>query len=270
MPILIECPNCHKQLRVQDTMVGKRVKCPSCMTVITATSPVGESARPAPPPPRVPVPAPAREDVVDYQGDDEYEDDDRGERRRRKKKKARRAAERVKVPAIFMLILGILGTVFLIISIFMVALGGGLAAAAAENVQRQQERGGFQRGGPPGFPQQPGQPVMDADMAAKIKDVLAVGVGVTIALGVFGIILHGLMILGSVFMLKCRGYGLAVTATIMAMLGGFFGCFGGGLVGGALFAPCGCVAVVFIPIYLGIGIWALVVLLSADVKAAFG
>jgi hypothetical protein len=41
------------------------------------------------------------------------------------------------------------------------------------------------------------------------------------------------------------------------------------VVGGAIFAPCGCMALIFIPAYLGIGIWALVVLMNAEVKAAF-
>jgi hypothetical protein len=201
--------------------------------------------------------------VVDYHGEQEAYDeyDEREERRLKKKRKARRAAERLKIPAIFMIILGCMGAVFLIISTILMAAGMGLAAAAAADMPRNQP--------PPGLGPRPGRPQVDEDFPGKMRDVLAVGAGITIVLGIAGVILHGLMVLGAVFMLRTRGYGMAITGAIMCMLAGFFGCFGGGVVGGAVFAPCGCLAIVFIPIYLGIGIWSLVVLMSADVKAAF-
>jgi hypothetical protein len=36
MPILIQCSNCHRKLRVQDQLVGKAVKCPNCHTKFLA------------------------------------------------------------------------------------------------------------------------------------------------------------------------------------------------------------------------------------------
>jgi hypothetical protein len=208
----------------------------------------------------------AQEQVVNYQGDDEpYDeyDEERAERRQRKKRKARRAAERLKLPAIFMLILGVLGILFLMAGTILVAVGGGLAAAAAGEMP-------LDDGPPPGFGGRPGRPQpADPEFGSKLRDVLAVGVGITIVLGLVGLIMHGLMVLGSAFMMRGKSFGLSVTATIMCMLAGFFACFGGGIAGSAIFAPCGCMAVIFIPLYLGIGIWALVVLMSQDVKAAF-
>ena len=62
MPILVECPSCHRQLRVQDELVGRRVKCPSCGTAFPAASvggPQGASRAPTPAPqPVAPPPSP--------------------------------------------------------------------------------------------------------------------------------------------------------------------------------------------------------------------
>jgi predicted Zn finger-like uncharacterized protein len=280
MPILIECPNCHKQLRVQDTMVGKRVKCPSCATVVTATAPGGPPpAAPPPPPPPAAPPPPPREEVVDYQGgeDEPYDGEDREERRRRKKKKARRGAERLKLPAIFMLILGIIGVLLVLVSGIMTLVVGAGAAMAAEGIERQQNEqpGGFG----PGFPRNPAAPNFGprnrpemtpedrAEAAGVLRKVAAFGIGGTIVSVLVGMLFNGLIIFGSAMMLKRRSYGMAITATILTLLTGL-----GTLVGGVIMTflvICMC----FVPIlgagYLGIGIWALVVLMSADVKAAF-
>ncbi len=45
MPLLLTCPSCSKQLRVQDALAGKKVKCPACATVLTVPAAVA-----APPP----------------------------------------------------------------------------------------------------------------------------------------------------------------------------------------------------------------------------
>ncbi len=50
MPEVISCPQCSRQLRVPEDLLGKRVKCPTCSAVFTA------EASAAPPPP-----APTRE-----------------------------------------------------------------------------------------------------------------------------------------------------------------------------------------------------------------
>ena len=38
MPILIQCTNCARKLRVQDQLMGKTVKCPHCQTRFQARS----------------------------------------------------------------------------------------------------------------------------------------------------------------------------------------------------------------------------------------
>jgi uncharacterized membrane protein len=51
MPLIITCPDCDKKLRVPDNLLEKKVKCPKCGVMFTAT-PEGETdkvpARPAP------------------------------------------------------------------------------------------------------------------------------------------------------------------------------------------------------------------------------
>jgi DNA-directed RNA polymerase subunit RPC12/RpoP len=46
MPILIECANCKRKLRVLDHLLGKMVKCPNCKTKILAQS-MAETAKAA-------------------------------------------------------------------------------------------------------------------------------------------------------------------------------------------------------------------------------
>ena len=54
MPIEFQCQSCSKTLRIPDTAVGKRVKCPSCQQVSTVPA---ESAAPTTPPPAANPPA---------------------------------------------------------------------------------------------------------------------------------------------------------------------------------------------------------------------
>src|SRR5690349_1452968 len=36
MPVLVQCPDCKRQLRVQDALLNKRVKCPQCGSAFLA------------------------------------------------------------------------------------------------------------------------------------------------------------------------------------------------------------------------------------------
>jgi hypothetical protein len=49
VPILVNCSECSRQLRVPDELLGKKVKCPSCGVIFFAEAP-GKSAPPPPPP----------------------------------------------------------------------------------------------------------------------------------------------------------------------------------------------------------------------------
>ncbi len=71
-----------------------------------------------------------------------------------------------------------------------------------------------------------------------------------IGLGLLWIILSGLMILGAIKFMQLKSYGLAMTATIIAMI------------------PCTGVMDCCI-VEVGIGIWALVILLQATTKPMF-
>ena len=45
MPLTIACPNCQKSLKLQESVLGKRVRCPGCQEVFTATAPEEEPMR---------------------------------------------------------------------------------------------------------------------------------------------------------------------------------------------------------------------------------
>jgi predicted Zn finger-like uncharacterized protein len=51
----IHCPQCARELRIPENLLGKRVKCPGCGTTFTAPAP-GEAAEPAEPPPTISEP----------------------------------------------------------------------------------------------------------------------------------------------------------------------------------------------------------------------
>jgi predicted Zn finger-like uncharacterized protein len=111
MPEQVQCPSCQQKLRVPDTLLGKKVKCPKCATVFEAKiKPAAEAAAPKadedeggtyifkPEPPPDPKKKPIRlssEDPEDDEDEDEDEDED-GERPRKKKKKRRHNAEALK------------------------------------------------------------------------------------------------------------------------------------------------------------------------------
>jgi predicted Zn finger-like uncharacterized protein len=73
MPIVIQCPACHKQLRVPDHLLGQKVRCPSCRETFVGEAPaeqapveplvVEEQPRPAPPRER------PRQPAQDFEGE---------------------------------------------------------------------------------------------------------------------------------------------------------------------------------------------------------
>jgi hypothetical protein len=71
--------------------------------------------------------------------------------------------------------------------------------------------------------------------------------GIAVVSAFIGIVLNGVMIFGAMRMKALQSYAFAITAAIIAML------------------PCGCCCLIGLPI----GIWALVVLFDANVKASF-
>lgn len=73
------------------------------------------------------------------------------------------------------------------------------------------------------------------------------GGGIGIVLNVLAIVLYGGAIYGALKMKALQSYAMAVTSSVLVML------------------PCSCCCLAGLPV----GIWALVVLLDANVKAAF-
>lgn len=88
MPQITTCPECTKQLRVPDDLIGRKVRCPGCSAMFTAEA---AAAPPPPPPARAPQPAADRREAFKDRGDeppprrrddrDDY-DDRRGRRDR--------------------------------------------------------------------------------------------------------------------------------------------------------------------------------------------
>src|SRR6478735_5999399 len=54
MSFTINCQSCQRPLQVQESYVGKKVRCPACQGVVLVTPPAGVSAGPPPVPPPLP------------------------------------------------------------------------------------------------------------------------------------------------------------------------------------------------------------------------
>jgi hypothetical protein len=54
MSEIIECPQCHRKLRMDESAVGQTVQCPACQNIFVA------QAQAPPPPPTPPMPTPYR------------------------------------------------------------------------------------------------------------------------------------------------------------------------------------------------------------------
>jgi predicted Zn finger-like uncharacterized protein len=111
MAEVIQCPSCHKKLRVPENLLGKNVKCPACSTMFVAEAgeedlpiaPVIEERPPSSPqrrrPPveeeyeedrprrRKPEAPPPEEDDYDEEPEDEFEEEEPRPRRRRRRRR---------------------------------------------------------------------------------------------------------------------------------------------------------------------------------------
>lgn len=125
MPEQVQCPSCMQKLRVPDTLLGKKVKCPKCSTVFEAKTQKATEEddggsyvfKPEP------VPEPKKKPVRKNSDEDDDTDDDEGdedEERRPKKKKRRHNAEALKKvsgPATGLQVTAYLMIVYLLINI---------------------------------------------------------------------------------------------------------------------------------------------------------
>jgi predicted Zn finger-like uncharacterized protein len=234
MPEVVTCPQCERQLRVPDELVGQRVKCPTCGTNFTAN--LGPPTRP---PEGEERPRPSSQ-VEDYRGEDRpsrrprreadgahdvdeevYDDDDAPRRSSRKQK----ALNSVKAPAICLLITAILG---IGLNAFQVVYAGVRQPAPAPQVAANAK-----------------PTPMDEFMIEFQKNQTG---PVPMIFGAVFVLVNVIIALGAISMLRGRSYGLGMAATILSMIN---------------IGNCCCV------LGLPFGVWSLIVLLKEDVKRAF-
>lgn len=217
MPIEFQCLNCQKRLRVPDTSIGKKARCPDCGTIQEVPSEdsgekgefggfasaetgeqipalpyseLAETSNPfaAPKPSDNPYASPAisAPSPVMYGASD----------------RERAARAKVEGPAIAL-------TVVAALSIAAVVINTAVNVIPAAN---------------------------NGNAADIIGGVFGLGLGLAI---------NALIIVGAQRMKRLENYGLAITASVLAMI-----------------CSCGCLS-------LPIGIWSLVVLCDSNVKSAF-
>jgi predicted Zn finger-like uncharacterized protein len=189
MPVIINCPSCARQLRVPESLLGKRVKCPSCETTFTAAEsgapPEAVQERAAPREERLP---PAPQETEDYEPWDEGDESvERPRRRRRRRRDPGRTAGYVLPPAICLLVVGILG---LAVTLFNVV---------------------FALTAPPPHIDPPGAAVLQKIQESSRGPAAAV---IQAAFAVVNLVI----ILSAIQMMRRQTYGLAMAGSILAMI----------------------------------------------------
>jgi predicted Zn finger-like uncharacterized protein len=219
MPEQIRCPSCDATLRVPDNLLGKNVKCPKCATTFIAE--VEELAQPEGIiRERTPEASAAREmrgrDDYDDEPPPDYDDEDRLRARRRRRRGE--AAAMVSGPAIALMVSAGLGIASNIVYAIFQLLSVGVNS--------------------------PGPRRSDAGFVLGYS----LGAGMVVCGPTLpGIIMSFIVWAGAIKMKRLQGFGLAMTACILAMM------------------PCNCCFV----LGLGFGIWGLVVLNNPAVREAF-
>lgn len=232
MPTLVNCPSCQRKLKVPDELLGKKVKCPGCSTTFTAeefeeTPAVEEEA---PRRPRRPLreeedfdeepPRKARRRAEEPREEEEYEDEEFEDRPRRRGRNRGRARDAVSAPATCLMVTGIIGIVLATLG----AVINALSVAGRAVIPNQ--------GGPGAQPQWAN---VFGGGIGLVFNFIAIGIGV-------------LIVMGALRMKNLRSYGMAMSASIVAMI--------------PCISPCCLLGLPF-------GIWALVVLMKPEVKNAF-
>ncbi len=241
MPEIVRCPQCERQLRVPEDLLGKKVKCPTCGETFTAGAEAPE--KPAPPA-REEEPRPRSRTSVqrdedyerekrpsrasrplslpgerDDEDDEETDDDeDRPRRRRRRGRRKAAAAEMVNAPGILLMVSG---GIHILVGILMV-LNHLLGFTTL------------------------GRGAMNADPAFAAGQTAGTIMG--LVWDVVILIMAVLTIMGGWKMRNLESHGLAMTAAITSVI------------------PCtACCLLIGLPA----GIWSLIVLNNPDVKSAF-
>lgn len=231
MAEITNCPSCERKVKIPESLMGKKVKCPSCGTVFTAAAAEATAADPHEQDPyvvkeeRQEEPVRKRRRVPEDEDEEDVGDEPEDIMPRPRRIRSRRTGDlsAVRPPAICLLVAGVLGLFFnlyLFVS-FAIAQSQPMPPPPANSTPEYQE--GYKKGyqfmvGPGGFGM--------------------VGVSFLFSL---------LIIFGSIMMLMGKMRGLAMTACILSMIN-----------------CCGC-CILGIPF----GIWGLVALSKSEVAAAF-
>ena len=189
MPNTIHCPQCNRELRVPDELLGKKVKCPACSTTFTA-SVAGPEVAAQPPPQGETAPAPS-------QGPrDEYEEyDESYERERRVARAKDRVKGKVLAPAICLLVAAVLG---------ILANAGQIIMSLGPAPQLP--------------PPRPGEPEFFRELQKSSHGPAAT------AAGAFGVVYCIVIIFASIQMMQMRMWGLSLAGSIMSMINCFNCC----------------------------------------------
>jgi hypothetical protein len=259
MPTTIKCPMCKRALEVPDELMGKRVKCPGCKMIFTATPPgaapsedssarrskpsqKSEEAvrrrRPSPPPdededeedeeeeeqPRVRKKATRRreEDYEDEKDEEEDEDEDKDEEEEDEEDSPRRPRKRSSYRQRAR-------SVVLAPAISLMVVGSGSILFAIFGLILNLAGGN------------------QADAGIERPEFLNLSLPITLVLTISQLCVASVITLGAIQMKNLTSYGYAVTASIAAML------------------PCTACCIAGIPI----GIWSLIVIHRSDVKSAW-
>jgi predicted Zn finger-like uncharacterized protein len=227
--VILNCPQCQRQLRVTEELMGRPVKCPACGLVFTL--PAGTSPQQATPLPALSQPAPSVELAPEDRADPfayPYE-----EHRRRVRGvepldfdggDSERGSSLLAAPAICLLVAGILGILANLGQVAFVLLNP--------------------REPPPANRPEP------KDFAERFERAFEEGQSgpKPVIFGLFFALVSLFVTIGAALMLTRRFYGLAIASTIVAMLN---------------IGNCCCV------LGLPFGIWALVILSRPEVKRLF-
>jgi hypothetical protein len=192
--IILSCPQCQRQLRVTEDLLGRPVRCPACQLAFTV--PAENRIEPLA---AVPVPPGERpNELPPYRDREEEFDDDTRDRPARRRPwdfqeaDPARAKAQILPPAICLLVINILAALAnLIMGLLWLVIPEQLMKMTAEN---------------PFMPQGAPQPPM------QLMRVLQT----TVEIGSF--VVSVVVILAAIQMLRGRMFGLAVTGAILAMV----------------------------------------------------
>lgn len=186
MPLLVQCPECSRTVRVPDELIGQPVQCPACQAQFPASALPDEgaaiqAAAPTETPALLPdLPAPLPRDFVDYSRDRET--------------LRRRALDEVQGPATALIVTAILGIVGQVVALLFTV---GMAVYMMQQA-------------PAGMGPQPVELVLQF-----ASNAIGMVVGVTTAV---------VVLIGARKMKSLESYGFAMASSILALIPCNFPC----------------------------------------------